>query len=334
MGRCGNQATLHIVYLRQLLVIAKLTAVEALRQPICLLVTTTCVAVIIFLPFLITHSLGESDRLVRDSALAIHLMGGLLLGSYAACSALVREVRRGTVSAILSKPVNRGIFFLAKFCGVALFMVLFSLGVGMATLLATNIAEAMGSFYGVPWRVAGPAFAAIPLAFAFGAHMNYHHNRPFNSATFMGLLIVLTAILAVAGLLPGGGEGRTPPPLALSLVPVSILVTLAILVLAAVAVSLAPRMDLVPTLAICSVILMAGLVSDYFLGEPASQGVFWARALYSLIPNWQHFWVLDGLAGDGVISMRYVGQVFFYAVTYMAAVLAAGLWGFRNMDMK
>jgi ABC-type transport system involved in multi-copper enzyme maturation permease subunit len=313
-------------------VIARLTAVEALRQPICLLVTTTCVAAIVLLPVLITHSLGEVDRLVRDSALAIHLTGGLLLGCYAACSSLVREVRRGTASAILSKPVNRGVFFLAKFAGVALFMALFSAAAGMATLLATSMAESMEALYHLNWRVAGPAFAAIPLAYAYGAHMNYHRNRPFNSATFAGLLVTLAAALAFAAFFPGGHDG--PPPLPLRLVPASALVTLAILVLAAISVSLAPRLDTAPTTAVCSVVLMAGLVSDYFLGRPAGEGVFWAQVLYSLVPNWQHFWVSDGLAGDGVISLGYVGHVLLYAAAYMTAVLAAGLCGFRNMDMK
>ena len=45
-----------------------------------------CLAFIALLPVLITHTLGEGIKLVRDSALAIHFVCGLILGSYAACA--------------------------------------------------------------------------------------------------------------------------------------------------------------------------------------------------------------------------------------------------------
>ena len=118
-----------------------MTALEAMRQPILLLLTLSNVAFIALLPFVITHVLGESVRIVRDSAMALHFVGGLLMGSYAACAALSGEIRRGTASAILSKPVDRVIFFLAKFAGVAVVMILFSIATTIATILSTRCAK-------------------------------------------------------------------------------------------------------------------------------------------------------------------------------------------------
>jgi len=39
---------------------------------------------------------------------------GVFVSGYAACVSLAREMRTGTASAVLSKPVSREIFFLAK----------------------------------------------------------------------------------------------------------------------------------------------------------------------------------------------------------------------------
>jgi hypothetical protein len=84
---------------------------------------------------------------------------------------------------------------------------------------------------------------------------------------------------------------------------------------------------------VCLVVLMGGLMSDYFFRVPAAEGVGWARLLYSMVPNWQHFWVVDALAG-GVLSAGYVLQACLYALLYLVAILSLGVLAFERMDMK
>ena len=128
------------LWFKQFGAIAGLTALETIRQPICFILVATCIALIALLPILTTHTLSESQRMVRDSALALHFVTGLVLGAYAACASINHEIRRGTAAAILSKPVGRDLFFLSKFSGIAVVMVLFSAAAVLATLLSDRTA--------------------------------------------------------------------------------------------------------------------------------------------------------------------------------------------------
>src|SRR5262245_13254982 len=97
-----------------------LTAIEAIRQPIVLLLFTACVALTAITPMILLHAFGEYGKVSRETGLALHFLFGLLVAVQAAGSTLSREVREGTAAAVLSKPVGRTTFFLAKFAGIAL----------------------------------------------------------------------------------------------------------------------------------------------------------------------------------------------------------------------
>jgi hypothetical protein len=125
-------------HLKQFIALARLTALEAIRQPVFLLLMAAAVFFMALLPLITAHTMGEGERMVRDSALALYFVTGLVLGSYLACAALQHEIRRGTVAAILAKPVGRTLLFCAKFAGVAAVMVLFATALTITTLLATR----------------------------------------------------------------------------------------------------------------------------------------------------------------------------------------------------
>lgn len=316
---------------KQFSAIAGMTALEAMRQPVLLLLTLSNVAFIALLPFVITHVLGESVRIVRDSSMALHFVGGLLMGSYAACAALSGEIRRGTASAILSKPVDRVVFFLAKFTGIAVVMVLFSAATTIATILSTRCAKE--SFI-IDWWGAGPLFIAIILALSIAGLENFFVRRPFTSRCFGWLVIMLPLALVVSGFAPGDAKGATGFGVALpwELVPVSALISLAILVLASLAVALATRLEVIPTLSICSAVFMLGLMSDYLFGRNASANKL-AALLYAITPNWQHFWGVDALNGAGV-PWVYVSHAAAYAALYLAGLLALGIVAMRGMEVR
>lgn len=305
--------------LKRFFAIAGLTLLEALRQPILLLLTTTCALFILLLPVLLMHTMGEAEKLIQDSALASHFIGGLLLGGYAASAALGREIRSGTLSTVLSKPVDRGLFFMAKFAGVVGVLVLFSIVTGIATLHAARMAK---DAYSVEWSSIGPPVGAVFLAYILAGIINYYQQRPFVSTAFT-LLVVLQAVAFGYAMASGG--------IPWVVLPASVLVALATLVLAAIALSLITRLELVPTLALCTVVLLAGLMSDYLLGRIADQNAIAAFAYY-LLPNWQHFWVADGLMGDGKIPWVYVRQVAGYGIFYLLGVLSLGMLSFRNVE--
>jgi hypothetical protein len=318
------------LYVRQFLAIAWLAALEALRQPIVLLLTAACVLFIGLMPVLFTHVLTEGVRMVRDSALALHFVAGLVLGALMACTSLRYEVRSGTAAAVLSKPVPRSLFFLAKFTGLACVLLLFSSLVAAATELATRTValqfalDAWGS---------GPLLAAVALAFALGGLQNYFLRRPFVSRAFGALLGTVAAAFVLSGFV--GDDGRRAAfgtALPLTILPASALIALAILLLAGLALAVATRLDVVPTLTVCSVVFLLGLMADYLLGRPAQSNA-WFRAIYALTPNFQHFWAVDALAG-GRVPWSYVARAGAYAALYLAGLLAAGIFAFRRMELR
>ena len=307
--------------LRKFLAIAGLTTLEALRQPFALLLTATSVLAIALMPVLLMHTMGEAQKLVQDSALALHFVCGLLLGGYAASAALGREIRRGTLATVLSKPVERGIFFLAKFSGVAGVLILFSIATGITTMLAGHMAA---DPYNSETTLSLCLYIAPYAAFIIAGILNYALHRPFVSTAFMLLVVLLAGIFAFAAL-TGNVAWR--------LLPASLCISLATLVLAGIALALITRLDLVPTLAVCTVIFLVGLMTDHLLGRTAETNHLAALA-YNLIPNWQHFWLADALTGEGTIPWRYVGWVEIYATFYLIGSLTLGILSFRNVETK
>jgi ABC-type transport system involved in multi-copper enzyme maturation permease subunit len=315
----------------QFLALAGLTALETIRQPICLILMVSALAFIGILPLILTHTLGEGAKLIRDSALAIHLLSGLILGSYAACATLTHEIRRGTAAAVLTKPVSRDVFFLAKYAGVALVVAAYSAVTTLATLLSVRT---VNDPYTVDWVSAGALLGAIVLAAVISGIVNFWLRKPFASTAFVNLAALVALTFVAVNLVDATGA-RAPfgSLLTWGLVPVSILVAMAILVLAAISVSLATRLDVVATLSICTFILLLGFMSDYLVGRLAAEHPF-AAALYTAIPNWQQFWAADILSGPATLPQGYLAGTGLYALFYLAAVLCLGMVAFRHMEIR
>jgi ABC-type transport system involved in multi-copper enzyme maturation permease subunit len=324
---------------RQFLALAALTAVETIRQPLCLLLTSACVLVTALNPMLVMFEFGEEGRLARDTGLACHFVFGVFVAGYAACSTLAREIRGGTAAAVLSKPVSRDTLFLAKFAGLAAVLAAFSASAGLATLMSERVAE---RFYDTPklvayvkdWRTGFLLLAAPLAAYALAGWLNWRRRRPFESAAFGSLLAALSVAFAVAGCFEPTGE---PAFLRFHfdwrILPAAMLVTLALLIFAAMALGLSTRLGTVPTVSLCLAVLGLGLVSDYVFGR-AAPGSAWAVLAYALVPNWQNFWLSDALASGGRIPWSYVGQAAVYAGVYAAAALALGLLSFRRVEVR
>lgn len=177
--------------MRQFRNIAVNAFMELVRQPVFLLLLTGSVLFEIFLAVPYYFALGDEMKLVKTSALAVMLLSGLLGAVLSASASLAREIRGGTALAVLSKPVGRAQFLLAKFAGLAAGMTLLAyvnmIGVMLASWMAfdaygkTNVL-AIGIFGG-----------AIALAYLLAGFSNYFLRRPFVSDAVF-LLVVMTTI--------------------------------------------------------------------------------------------------------------------------------------------
>lgn len=312
--------------------IAGLSAIETMRRPVCLLLAVLSVMYMCLSPIVIAHTFGEAGKLIRDSNLAVFIVGGLLLGTFAACYSLSNEIRKGTASAIVAKPVNRMLFLLAKYCGVAVFMLSYA-ALSIPAIIMSSRAAAESyqlDLYGII-----PLFLAPVLGFLVGGALNFFAQRPFASNAYVATLIatwvgfVITGFIDAEGAWAGSfGSAYNP-----ALLGACLLLTLAMLVLQAISVLLATRLDVVPTLTLCTVIFLLGLTSDALFGRVAETQ--WLAGLaYRLIPNWSHFWLADALNAGGRIAWSYVLSATGYAAAYTAGILAIAAGLVQKMEMR
>lgn len=308
---------------------------ELVRQPVYLLVLTTSGLFAVFLSAVPYFGLGEDVKLVKDMTLAVTLVAGLVGAVLCASSSVAQEIRSGTVLTVLAKPVSRATFLLGKFAGLAGVLTLLTLHNLTAALLASRIAF---DAYGDADRSAlGLYFGAVLAAYLLGGFLNYFLRRPFVSDAVWA--VVGFCSLVVFGLLKFTNHERMfdgNQNADWRLVPAVLLILFALWVLAALALACSTRLDVIPTLAICCTFFFLGLISDYFFGRPAAEGVLWAKVLYAIVPNWSQFWVADALEGTQTAATiwQFVPKAAIYLTTSLITWLAAALVLFEDRELN
>jgi hypothetical protein len=320
--------------MRQFLTIATNAFMELIRQPVFLLLMTASVLFEIFLAVPYYFAFGDEPKLVSTSALAVMLLAGLLGAVLSASASLAREIRAGTALAVLSKPVGRAQFFLAKYAGLAAALTLLSYVNLIGVLLANWMSfDAYGK---TNLSALGIIAAGVTVAYALAGFSNFFLRRPFVSDAVLAL--VVTTTLAAFLVFQFTRQMQTfgvQTSVDWRLVPAGVLILFALWILAALALACSTRLDTLPTLAVCSAFFLVGLMSDYFFGTRAEAGNWWASALYTVVPNWQLFWLADALdMGKSTFHWGYVGKAFAYMVAYAGAALAVGTALFEERELS
>ena len=320
--------------MRQFRNIAVNAFMELVRQPIFLLLMTGSVVFEIFLAVPYYFAFGDEMKLVKTSARAVMLLTGLFGAVLSASASLAREIRSGTALAVLSKPVGRAQFLLAKFAGLAAALTLLAyvnlIGVMTASWMAF---DAYGKTNVQDIAIFG---GAIALAYAMAGFSNYFLRRPFVSdAVFAFVAMVTLAAFVIFQFTVQMQSLGERAAVDWRLVPAGILILFAFWIFAAVAVACSTRLDMIATLAVCSAVFLVGLMSDYLFGLPAAHGSWWASTLYSIVPNWQLFWLADALeTGKSTFNWAYVGKALGYAFCYAGAALAVGVALFDDRELS
>lgn len=320
--------------MRQFSTIATNAFMELIRQPVFLLLMTVSVLFEIFLAVPYYFAFGDEPKLIKNSALAVMLLSGLLGAVLSASSSLAREIRSGTALAVLSKPVGRAQFLLAKYAGVALALTVLSYVNMIGVLLASRMAfDAYGK---TDLAALGIFGGGVALAYTLAGFSNFFLRRTFVSDAVMALVIMATVAAFLVFQFTRQMESMgTVGSVDWRLVPAGILILFALWVLAAVAIACSTRLDTIPTLAICSAVFLLGLMSDYFFGRRAETGAWWASALYTMVPNWQLFWLADALdMGKSTFQWGYVGKAFVYVAGYAGAALAVATALFEERELS
>jgi cytochrome bd-type quinol oxidase subunit 2 len=176
----------------------------------------------------------------------------------------------------------------------------------------------------------------VVVAYALGGFSNFFLRRPFVSDAVFALVLMVT--LAAFVIFQFTEQKQSMDAMASvdwRMVPAAVLILFALWILAALALACSTRFDMIPTLAICSAFFLVGLMSDYLFGRPADKGQWWGTVLYTLIPNWQIFWLADALeTGKSTFHWGYVGKAFAYVVCYVGAVLALAVMFFEERELS
>lgn len=330
--------------MRQLYTIAFNAFMELVRQPIFLLVMTASASFSVFLSTIYYFGFGDDQLLVKDSTLAVMFVSGLFAAAISASASVAHEIRSGTALAVLAKPVGKGQFLIGKYIGLAGALTVLTYVNSLSALLASRMAF---DAYGSPDNIALKIFyGAIILAFLLGGLTNYFARRPFVPDAALFLVALLTfAFVVINFITKEGGFQPFGTNTDWRLIPAAFLILMALWLLAAVALACSTRLDMIPTMAICTGVFLVGLMSDYLFGRALEAkasthglwptlGLWLSSALYTIIPNWQLFWLSDALEKGRTIPWSYVGKALGYVAGYLGAALAFAMLLFEDRELS
>ena len=305
---------------------------ELIRQPIFLLLMTSSAVFVVYLASVPYFGFGDDPKLVKDSVLAVMLLVGLLGAVLSASNSVAREIHAGTALAVLSKPVSRAQFLLAKYAGLAAALAVLSYVNGLAVLLASRMGyDAYGS---TDWIALLIFVGALLVAFVMGGFSNFFLRRPFVSDAVLCVVGMSTLAFVVINFISKEGAVQAfGTDIDWRMAQAALLILFAVWILAGLALLCSTRLEMISTLAVCSAFFLIGMVSDYFFGTRAAAGSWWASALYSLLPNWQLLWVAGALEEGKAIPWSYLGTAFGYMLAYVGAALAVALCFFEDREL-
>jgi hypothetical protein len=296
-----------------------------IRQSFFSLAVVGAYVFIVSTPAFTMFTLLNSEKLLLDMSMATILLVELLVSILATSSIVGGEMEEKTTTLLLSKPLSRFTFLLAKFCSVALALVftLIPLTCVLIMTLRMGVPEAVWSEVEYPtlW------FAFLPLigAVVISAGANYYADKNFASTFIISMNIFVILSLFILSFIAKGS-------LKMNIFYPAVLLWMAGILICPVASLLALRGRMFFTLTFSFLIFALGLTSNWLFGNFLhNPGI---RIIYSIIPNFQVFWRDEFWTKEGSISIAYLGNVLKYVILYCMGMLflAWSIWEKREVS--
>ena len=316
-----------------LFTIAKNTFTEILRQPVYAIIIIIALLLFLISPSLTMYTMSDDNKLLREIGLSTLFLTSLFIAIFSASGAVAEEMENKTITTVLSKPVQRPIFILAKFAGVVAAVVLAHYICTIALLMAIRHGVLETARDTHDWTVIGTAAIGLVMTFLLSAFFNYSYDWKFSSTA-----IVLGGIFATLAIVFLSFIDRdwqfNPQNNGINALDIygSLLLLLAAIIIAALALAFSARFNVVVTLAGCIGIFLLGLISDYAFGRLA-QTHLWAKIGRFLVPNLQIFWISDAIYEESVVPLKYIIISASYALCYTAAILALAIALFQRRQV-
>ncbi|UCC96863.1 MAG: ABC transporter permease [Phycisphaerales bacterium] len=319
--------------MNRIFTIAKNTFIETLRQPIFAVIIVAALLLFFVTPSLTMYTMSDDNKLLRELGLSTLFLTSLFIAIFSASGAVAEELQNKTILTVLSKPVQRPIFILAKFLGVTAAVVLAHYICTIALLMAIRhgVLETVNDTH--DWTVLGAAGVGVIAVVLLSAFFNYAYDWKFSSTA-----MVLTAVFATLTVIFLAFIDRNwqfnPKDNGINAVDIygSVLLLLAAVIIVALAVAFSSRFNIVVTLSLCLGIFLLGLVSDYVFGRFA-EAHLWAQVGRFIVPNLQIFWISDAIYEGHKVPARYILTSASYALCYTTAILALAVALFQRRQV-
>ncbi len=293
--------------------VARNTLRECLREPIFFLLLSVATLLIGLFPSISLFVFREQIKLVVDSSMATTMVFGLFAAVICASHTISREMRNGTALLLLSKPVPRWIFVVAKVVGIITALSIFVYLCNIATLVSVRVAKDQ---FRLDYVALYTYFGLIVISYVYGSLRNYFVGKSFPAETTYAMLFVFT-VYAIILYMTKVDIGPADTIELKYLAPALILLFFAVWSMSAITIALSTRLDILPNMIVCSLLFLLGLVSDYYFAGQA-QSNFLYSLLYAAIPNWQLFWLADALASRRSIPLEYLLWASAYVLLYVS----------------
>jgi len=338
----------------QLFTISRNTLVEAIRQPIFVVLLLAGGLLMAVNPFLASYSMepGSGDnRMLVDLGLGTLWLVGFIIAAFSATGAVCGEMESRTALTVVSKPVPRAVFVLGKFFGISGAILI----ANYILLLAFLFTVRHQVLQNASDRIDGPVmlfsmgalFASVLIAGA----ANYLYGRVFTSTLTGALIVTLTAgfgfVLLINkewGFQSPLTDFQTEEGQLVQIVVGSALIAQSILIITAFGVTFSTRMGQVMSLLSCLMVILLGIgigwvsqlvnttlqienTAGFFESAKVITGsdqsalrkaMFTSgKLLYVITPNFQFHWPSDAISqGNSLIHDENEN----FSISYIAMV--------------
>ncbi len=316
----------------KLLTIAKNTFIETIRQPIFAVIIVAALFLLFISPTITMYGLDEDTKLLREICLSTLFLTGLFISIFSAAGAIAEEIENKTILTVMSKPVPRPMFIIAKFFGVCL-AVLLAQYICTLAMLAVMRQGILEDKYTIDWTVLSVVGGTLILSLAISAFLNFIYDWRFSStAIAMGAILGTFGIALLAFIDKNWQFNPADNGMQLFDVYASILLFFACMIIIAFSIAFSSRFNIVATLSFCVGLFLLGLISDYVFGNLA-QTYKWANIGRYIVPNFQIFWISDAIYEGSKIPIKYIVISSSYAICYTLGILSAAIAIFQKRQV-
>lgn len=311
---------------------------------------------------LAAFTLEDDQRMFVDIGLSTIFVAAAVVASFIATNVISREIENRTVLTVVSKPVPRPVFVVGKYLGVA--------GAILLVVLYLSFAFMLVEMHGVLKTVRTPVhqpvllFGTLAVFAGMGAAtwINFFYGKSFASSA-LAITTPLIALAYVVSMLfgpewkPNSAEAifrgvAGEPAVFEGTIWIAVgMLSIGVLMLAAVAVAASTRLGQVLTLSVTLGVLVLGLLSDWLFALPlknldaqmarnpalVTMGEqvhhFALKVGYSVVPNFQVFWLADAINQDRSIPLAYVARTAPYGLVMIAASLCIAVALFQRREV-